>query len=419
MQVGFAKWEVGTAIERKSHAQVALLGHDDRSSPAHIFKDFNDLVPAGIRNELDSLTPPASASKEDQKRAYQAMKVALSDPRIFTGDALADCAKHDQCSVSEIWRASESGQLVFWIAGSTCIDFSKRGKRAKTSGCSMRPWRIFVALVRKARPHALLHEITDNSEARIMLHDDLGDLYHIVSARVTPADLGYPCDRPRQLSILTLRDSLVLTATWSTFYDIFARQLALSGAALFAADPLYQADVMRRRAAKFGYVVKDDVVPIDLCLTPASYQRHKLYQDLKAQHCWADGSYYYDTDQFPEYNSHGGIIPTLISHGTLVDGKTDIIAGGLTHLAVMGEPVFDHQREGHEFECAFQSVLSAGRLNECNMKDLAGNAIHEPTLGMVILFLLGHSQRVLGPAAVIQLSCDSGSESVPDIDDLD
>jgi hypothetical protein len=83
-------------------------------------------------------------------------------------------------------------------------------------------------------------------------------------------------------------------------------------------------------------------------------------------------------------------------------------------LAIMGEPVFAHQREGHPYTCAFQSALDAQVFSESALKDLAGNAMHEPTLGFVLLFALSSLARVSDKPilhAVRNSSSGSGSDS--------
>jgi hypothetical protein len=151
---------------------------------------------------------------------------------------------------------------------------------------------------------------------------------------------------------------------------------------------------MQQKALSKGHVFKiDEHIPLELCLTTAAHKRHLDYQAVMPRKCALDGSCFYDVEQNENFGSCGGLVPTLVSHGTLVNGRTLTIVGGLSHLAVMGEPVFEHQRDGHPFQCTFQNLLDAGKLSENAMKDLAGNAIHEPTLGMLLMFVLANTSR--------------------------
>ena len=400
LPLGAPRWSIGSCVEKKKCAQTISLGHGDSSRSEHIFEDLNDLVPEGIQNELDRLMPLPHQTNTEKQSAYQQMGQVLSanEDQLFSDTHAAKCIKHnDMCPVRDIWQHGQAGQqLRIWVAGSSCVDFSKRGKRSKDSGTSMRPWRIFVALVRKGRPHILLHEITVCKVALTLLKQELGDLYKISSARITPVDLGYPADRPRQFSVCCLRGSVEYSGTWEKFYSIFGRQLSTSGASLFQGDRAYQEEVMRSRARSFGHHYDVGKVPqIEACLSPSAYGRHLRYQQLQPSDCWDDGSFFYDTDQNPEFNSYSGVIPTLCSHGTLVSGSTLEVAGGLQHLAIMGDPVFPHQRAGHPYGCQYQAILDAKVLAESLLKDIAGNSIHEPTLGLLLIFTLGHTKRVI------------------------
>ncbi len=169
------------------------------------------------------------------------------------------------------------------------------------------------------------------------------------------------------------------------FVTSFSRRCVLSGDALLEAPREYTQTLMQQKARAKGHVFQDgEDIPLELCLTTAAYKRHLDYQAVMPRKCALDGCCFYDVEQNENFGSCSGLVPTLVSQGTIVDGRSVLIMSGLQHLAVMGEPVFEHQRSGHPFQCMFQSLLDAGKLSEPAMKDLAGNAIHEPTLGLFV-----------------------------------
>ncbi len=107
--------------------------------------------------------------------------------------------------------------------------------------------------------------------------------------------------------------------------------------------------------------------------------------------CPSTGEYYYDAEHCVKMGSKGVFVPTLISHGHLVMGHSQTIAGGLQHLAAMGVSVFRMQREGCQFPhigCDFEELVRLKELSEQECKNLAGNALHEPTLGAIVMFML-------------------------------
>jgi len=262
-----------------------------------------------------------------------------------------------------------------------------------------------------------------SNEANGILLAELHDLYQVHTIQISPCDLGWLMDRLRQISICIRRDGMVWHGKgWEAFFDVFARRTVLSGAALWEVPAAYSRRIMRQKAASQGHVFIEEQdrggTPLSFCLGPTSLMRSAQYEQLRATHCSRDGSFFYDVDQSSEWGSCGGFVPPLVSHGTLVSSELQQIAGGLQHLAVMGEPVFEHQRCGHGYVCAFQDLLDAGKLGECALKDLAGNAIHEPTLGMVILFCLASSSR-RGPATILDLGmlCNDSTDGEEEQDE--
>ncbi len=352
LERGSLKCVVNTAVDMKGTAQTVLLAHEDESRPAHIFGDMNTLVSAAVRQQLDALAPSVSATLEEKQRAFRWCDEALlAEPKTtFPEDLRVPCALHggDGCLAWGL-LSGHGGMLRLWVAGTSCTDFSSRGKRERSSGVTMRPRKVWVSAVRTAKPDLILHEITPSAKALELLREDLGDLYQVETCQMSPCDLGYPVMRLRQFTVLARKESLSLHAGWESFLRTFGRAVAVSPLALWEAPPAF--------------------------------------------------------------GTASGLIPTLISHGTLVCSTRQEVAGGLQHLAIMGEPVFEQQRQGHEWHCQFQSAVDAGQLSDRQWKDLAGNAIHEPSLGLALLFFLCHSSRC-GDGPVIAVNGEEEDELV-------
>ena len=394
-------WRVGTAIDCKKTSQQVLAAHADDSRPCHIFSDLNDLLSPGRRSQLDSMMPTARESPEVKAESYSNMLDAMLGDLSGTFCKCAPCVLHpgesdqDGCCAKEVIVGSadvpKDGELTVWAAGTSCVNFSKRGKRECTSGSAMRPWKIWVALVRQHKPHMIFHEITISRKALAMLREDLSDLYCIHAAHVSPVDIGWPVDRPRQICLLTLKSTITFVGNWTHWFELFACQVNISVAKLLAAPTEYTRSVMAARARSHGHHVHpDQTVPIECCLSPCQYKHHLLYLAAMAENMGPDGTFCYDVEQHPDFNMSGPFVPTLVSHGTVVvhSSSYTIILGGKQHMVAMGEPLFDAQQMGHNHVSSFADLARSDVLAESTMKDLAGNAFHEAVFGLMLLYAL-------------------------------
>ena len=88
------------------------------------------------------------------------------------------------------------------VAGSTCSGWSTRGKRRRHADPSMKPFLIFLFLVRYLRPDLLIHECTLQFDVNLLIMF-LNHLYLITSLVVSPELFGIPIKRNRKYSIIT------------------------------------------------------------------------------------------------------------------------------------------------------------------------------------------------------------------------
>lgn len=393
-------WRVETAVDSKKLAQRVLAAHSDDSRPSHIFGDLDTFLAPGRKSELDSLMPIGRASPAAKGESYTKMMDALLKDLKNSFSNSVKCALHgdDGCAADELLVGSHdlprNGELSVWAAGTSCVNFSKRGKRECAAGASMRPWTIWVALVRRHKPHLVMHEITISKQALAMLYADLGDLYFIYPAHVSPVDIGWPCDRPRQICLLTLRGSVTFVGHWRHWFELFGRQVNISAVDMLAAPPEYTRSVEVARARAHGHHFSDDqAVPIECCLSACQFKHHQLYVGMMSDNAGPDGSFCYDVEQHPDYNLSCPFLPTLISHGTIVVNTPSTILGGKQHLVAMGEPVFSAQQLGHSYTSSFHDLLCSDVLAESALKELAGNAFHEAVFGMMLAYALAFTTR--------------------------
>ena len=259
MEDGTPRWNIGTAVENSSFAQQVLLGHDDCSIPAHVYTDLNAMVAPGVLQEMCSVLAPPAASRESKVQAYEAMGRALCRDLANTFAETCPCVRHPGggCVLRPLLSpgsCNDDNALQLWIAGTSCVNFSKLGCREGTAGDAMRPLKIWGALVNAARPHIVIHEIVPSADAEDMLAREIGDFYKVHCLKINPLDLGYPCDRMRQISICVRRDGMhFVDPGLDLFIHVFKKRVVLPGSALWECPSSYTNKIMRGKAASQGY----------------------------------------------------------------------------------------------------------------------------------------------------------------------
>ena len=444
------EWTCGIAVERKPVAQRILLHSDGPSRVTHLFGDFDTLLADDMKLQIDKMIPRAQQSKSEKEAAFAEIGTYLNchSHTAFPKGHGAYCMVHNTICCPHVIPGrqekpfgvgSGSGygsndgvgeefdcrHLVMWVAGSTCKDFSRiNHKKMCSAGEHMRPWKVFDALVRKHRPHLLLHEITPSMVSRVLILIDIGDLYDVEFGSLSPVDVGWSCERERQIAVCTLRGSVVYTGSWEHVFRLFARMVMVSPSDIVECPQEYTDTVRKDKAAAHGHHgrhVGDHTITAEQLLSPCQLVHHGGYQELGPACCSLAGEYWFDLDQSPLWGRCSPFFPTLLSHGTLMNGLTGQILGGMQHLALMGDALWPAQQAGHKFGCDYAALILDGALSEGQMKDIAGSALHEAVFGFVQLYVPAHTKRVSGAhllaTAIGDHSIDAGDEE--DEDDSD
>ena len=106
----------------------------------------------------------------------------------------------------------------------------------------------------------------------------------------------------------------------------------------------------------------------------------------------------FDLDQNPAWSTPGSWVPTLLTHGTLIEARAARPLLGQEHLLVMGAPVSSSasfECGGFRFMLPYQSLVDDAKLGSACMKRLAGNAMRPARLGSFILHCLSHCLPLL------------------------
>ena len=159
---------------------------------------------------------PAESKKEIVARCsselMRRMQAVLRENPL-SDEARSHCFCHDaNCLVNDKADLGP-GVTTLVTAGSTCVDDSPFGSRRGMSGRAAKAFLSWVYEMRSQGPDLILHECSHLFDVGL-LHDLLGDLYHVMQVKISPKDLGFPMTRMRSITWLVSRSTMMLHQTF-------------------------------------------------------------------------------------------------------------------------------------------------------------------------------------------------------------
>ncbi|CAE7249186.1 unnamed protein product [Symbiodinium microadriaticum] len=156
-------------------------------------------------------------------------------------------------------QAVDLGPLTGFIAGTSCEDFSRYGKRKGIQGPRMKAFLCMCAIIKEQRPSLLVFENVESSPLTL-LSDHLSDLYGFMSGIFSPLDLGWPVRRPRRYSFGWLKTEFRFLESWDDFAaTMFKTDLPeLTADDFLLAPKAERLDYMKRLAEIQGHFFAED-----------------------------------------------------------------------------------------------------------------------------------------------------------------
>ena len=230
-----------SATEVDPTARSALLQHDIRSRPMHVFGDLLERLPKLARDQLQKTQAEMLSLWEMSKLEHASGNIGAADLSLehsrlakkwveYMHDVVVDvdfqetayCYVHKgQCPLSPKVCGEFSQHLWYEVAGSTCVAFASPGKNAHWLHESALVFYCWLYSSRYFDPHAIIHECVGAFPAEIFdgvlngdigkqlkcissaptLESDEGGLWEIVSFLFSPEDLGVPIARRRRYTL--------------------------------------------------------------------------------------------------------------------------------------------------------------------------------------------------------------------------
>ena len=245
----------------------------ESTAPLHYFYSMEDfLTPAALR-EVKKLR----ITDEYEAKLFKVMERHEKRGTLFAEQAT--CMQHGTCGVLQaMWADAETPstsarKLKLVVAGTTCTAWSSRGLSRKEADETMRPFMIWLFLLRQLQPDLVVHECTSRFRAEIF-QKYLGS-FDWRTVQICPRDLGWPVHRSRRYTVLCNSN----TTTWQGGPDLDCLNTLFSASVELEADSLYCASateieaekelLLRRRKVQPGLAVSDWAD----CYTPLTQRR--------------------------------------------------------------------------------------------------------------------------------------------------
>ena len=305
--------------------------------------------------------------------------------------------------------------LTIEVAGTPCVGWSILGKRQGVLHESHLAFLTWAGKTRLASPMLIIHECTAAFPASLLEYW-FDDKYEICSMVLDPLWMGHSTQRPNRRFTWLIRKDCRFTGSVEQFKKIFAARTTMLADAFYCAPSDVLQQGLNTIAQNRGFApqellkVQDWSIYYppgtrermdghlrmwmkkrapDMLETPRIRARRKVSAEtLNLKHI-KDYPIIADLDQNPGYGPSASLqCPTLVSHGTLHNFFRKRCMVGEEHLLSMGFPMFDE-------DCFLKSVVG-NVMSQSKMKQMAGNAMYLPLIGIQLLYVISHLQKTSG-----------------------
>jgi len=212
------------------------------------------------------------------------------------------------------------------------------------------------------------------------------------------------------------------------YKGVFRKRRNTDASAYFVADAQAIKDEYAAMAA-LRQCSMPEGTPVDLldfrCVMPVGMaDRCQQHEQSGWKREGKDGLYVADVDQNTTHYKGGDVLGSLVTHGCIYNFQLRRPLVPLEHMWVQGLPVLGQPLKSATFTSCVQPLLNSKALCRKQIKHLAGNAMHCPTVTSVLIYALAKAlPRACGSTDGAELSNDThgksnkASEAVEGLDD--
>ena len=300
---------------------------------------------------------------------------------------------NDSCSEDKCESSDDGDPMVITFVGAStpCKDFATYGGQKRLSGPTAVPFYSFCSLMRSKKPKMWKHEITAVGTKDLM-QAELGDLYQIQSVVFDTIRGGRPMKRPRRITIGVIKEpGARLHGNLDQFIECYRTTLELSGDVFLIHEEERKQEMgaMAKRAKNFHSASQALTLPWEYYSSAGVMSNFRDHEAALEANCGTDGTFIFDVEHTPEFCLGSAVLPTLITHGTVISHKAGLIFTSSEHMLAMGETIVpDDSGLPQDFPCFISTGLQG--LSRGDVIKLAGNAVSTDVSLATTLWLLGN-----------------------------
>ncbi|CAE7220555.1 unnamed protein product [Symbiodinium necroappetens] len=334
--------------------------------PSHIFGDLEESVTPQCLAELRKIAQQSGQLQADEGKNFirQLLKPLLEDGGLKDS---APCALHpgQECPLNP---DIVHGALRIHVAGSPCIDFSRRGKRQGAAGPTAVVVAIWMAHFLRSNVPILIHENTPDFPDVLLLdplHYFGSRRWKMVVFNLCPTMFNIPAKRQRRYSVVWDAGRISFGGSYKEFVDLWVQECDKKGGIFFRAGQAFSGEESK---TKHQSLAKYNDIRVD-----------KMLQNPRNE-AWAIG----DLSQRPPWGSLEMFLPTLTTGSQIYHlGKQKYLTASEALESL-----------GFDAETPAARMLKDGSLSEAQVRSLAGNTMALSSVGTVLLYVLSRAKHV-------------------------
>jgi len=399
-----------------------LQAFPDHHKCRHIMQDLLHHVPKASIDNMTYLLSCARAevqgrtqAGQDKRQCFDSvcervladLRAVLKDVDLDNPRTPCDCHHGDGCP----WW-NEEAELSLEVAGTICVAWSLMGAKQGWLSNTCIPFFIWFELVIRRQPDIVVHECTPRF-AWQFFEREVGHIYHVQTALLSPTDFGIPSARERRWTLLLKTSSVVPTKSLDSeeFRQMFFRKVMVPGSIYFDAVPAKEMAVyIKELAAARGQPPQNaHGMPWTMReVLPPGHATRLLEWESQAKAKGLSLAMFDIEQHFSHTGSFSSVWPTMLRNSTIasVEGK---VAAPLGHFAPLGIDLFG--------EACLIPLDFAKTLSSRVLKSVCGNAMHLAVVGTVLAWTLGSTRLARELRITPVLSMASPSQDVGSDDD--
>ena len=260
-------------------------------------------------NNNDSRNRSSSSAHCDVSESAVTIEDSPTEPADAFGDIDSD-GDIIENTLGGKTLSNMTRRLTGFEFGSTCVDFSRRGRQQGLFGSSVVAFMIMIRLIVTLLPSCFWHEITDQSTEDIIksCKDLIEAGYRVFSIVMDPIMWGKPVKRPRRYSFGWLTKLWTFHGSEDNMKSLLRRSCDCTAEVFFCQDSDRAQENFDRACHHRNHFPSAQAcvdMPLEMMYLPKTVSKINDHLSLKEQFQGSRGELCCDAEQGPSFSTPG------------------------------------------------------------------------------------------------------------------